>query len=431
MSTSTAKNQSHNTSSNFGKMGWFMIVYIAVLLFLAGFLVGDGFNIILPTFAERGLDLPSLLKFVTVGQMIALFYGILAIFIIKKIGPRNLSTISLIILGAAAIIWGRTMTTNSWAICYIVIQCCVQMITANTSMTLAANWFPTRKGLALGWATMGSNVGSALSVYLWMFIFKKTGGMVGGMLVVGVAIIIFGVVTHFFFRDVPEQMGLTPDNIPMTEEEIKESREKFEAKENLNLGWIFKQRNFWVDAILFGVMGMVCAGLVSQLVTGLTQQGVDYDRAVFLFFVAGIVAMAMSYLFGWLDMKIGTKMATFWLGICFGLGALFLIMIPSADFLIYPSLLLIAGGIGGYVNLMPSLCASIFGRKMFVQVYAFATLITGLIRSTIFTIMAKSLEETGTYLSSYKLMIGLSLVAAFMVFLLKEDEFAVNKEEEA
>ena len=47
------------TSSRFGTMGWFMIIYIAVLLFLAGFMVGDGFNILLPTFGESGLILPE------------------------------------------------------------------------------------------------------------------------------------------------------------------------------------------------------------------------------------------------------------------------------------------------------------------------------------------------------------------------------------
>ena len=232
-----------------------------------------------------------------------------------------MSTASLIIMGLIAIFWGRSASTGQWAVCYIIIQCCVQMITANASMTLAANWWPKKKGLALGWATMGSNVGSAISVYLWTFIFSRFGGLKGGMLAVGVIIMVFAVITFFIFRDVPEQMGLTPDNMPMTEEEIAASRAKFEEKEKLHIGELLKQRNFWVDAVLFGVMGMVCAGLVSQMVTGLTQVGIEYDRAVFLFFVAGLIAIAMSYLFGWLDVKIGTKMATFLLGICFALGA--------------------------------------------------------------------------------------------------------------
>lgn len=418
------------TSSCFGKMGWFMIIYIGVLLFLAGFMVGDGFNILLPTFGESGLILPELLKFITVGQMIALVYGVFTIFIIRKIGPRMMSTASLIIMGLIAIFWGRSASTGQWAVCYIIIQCCVQMITANASMTLAANWWPKKKGLALGWATMGSNVGSAISVYLWTFIFSRFGGLKGGMLAVGVIIMVFAVITFFIFRDVPEHMGLTPDNMPMTEEEIAASRAKFEEKEKLHIGELLKQRNFWVDAVLFGVMGMVCAGLVSQMVTGLTQVGIEYDRAVFLFFVAGLIAIAMSYLFGWLDVKIGTKMATFLLGICFALGAACLVGTQAIEPLVYPACILIAGGIGGYVNLMPSMCGTIFGRKKFVEAYGIATLITGLIRSTIFSIMSFTLVKFGSYILSYKLMIVLALVSAFMVFLFKEKDFAVNKGEE-
>ena len=76
-----------------------MIVYIGVMLFIAGLLVGDGFNIILPTFAKAGLNIQFMLKVVTLAQTIALIYGFFAIFIIRKIGPRIMSTVSMIIIG--------------------------------------------------------------------------------------------------------------------------------------------------------------------------------------------------------------------------------------------------------------------------------------------------------------------------------------------
>ena len=418
------------TKSNFGKMGWFMIVYIGVMLFIAGLLVGDGFNIILPTFAKAGLNIQFMLKVVTLAQTIALIYGFFAIFIIRKIGPRIMSTVSMIIIGVMALIWGHTTTIVPWAICLIIIQCNVQMITANACMTLAQNWFPTKKGLALGWATIGSNVGSATSVYILTFIFRQFHGIGNGLVSIGIAILIFAVITFFVYRDAPEQMGLTPDNIPMTEEELKASREKFEEAEPIRIGKLLKHSNFWVDSILFGLLGMVCAGLVSQLVTGLTQQGIEYSRAVALFAIAGILAMFMSYFYGWLDVKIGTKMATFYLSLSFAVGALCIVLIPKAEFLVYPGVFLIAGGIGGYVNLMPSMCGTIFGRKLFVQAYGVASLITGIIRSTIFTIMAWSLATFGSYVTAYKLMIGIAFVSALMCFLFKEKQFALQDGEE-
>ena len=107
------------------------------------------------------------------------------------------------------------------------------MITANASMTLAANWWPKKKVWLLGWQPMGSNVGIWQScVYLWTFIFSRSGGLKGGMLAVGVIIMVFAVITFFIFRDVPEQMGLTPDNMPMTEEEIAASRANSKRKKN-------------------------------------------------------------------------------------------------------------------------------------------------------------------------------------------------------
>ena len=426
----TQQKQEVSTSSNFGKMGWFIIIYIGALLFLAGVILGDGFNAILPEFAAQGMDLAGMLANVTLAQILSFFVCFfLSITVVRKFGARIVTTVALILIGLALCVWGRATTLPVWTACMILLQILVNLVTANTGMALAASWFPTRKGLALGWATMGSNLGSALCVYLLRFVFGKFNGTAGGFTVIGIVVIIFAVVCFFIYRDAPEQMGLTPDNLPMTPEEIKASREKFEQTEPVRVGWLLRQRNFWVDAVLFGLLGMACAGLVSQFVVGLTQVGIEEDRAVFLFAISAIVAMAMSYLFGWLDVKIGTKMATFWLGLCFAVGALCLVLIPYMYALVYPSLLLIAGGIGGYVNLMPSMCSSIFGRKLFVQAYGAATIITGCIRATVFSVMAWSLTQFGDYMMAYKILIAVSLIGSFMVFLLKEDDFAINKGE--
>lgn len=421
------QSQKISTSSNFGKMGWFIIVYIGALLFLAGVILGDGFNAILPAFAEEGMDLAGMLAYVTVAQIVSYFVCyFLSVFIVRKFGCRIVSTAALILIGIALFVWGRSTTLSVWTACMIILQILVNLVTANTGMALAASWFPTRKGLALGWATMGSNLGSALCVYMLRFLFDTFDGIAGGFTVIGIVVIIFAVVCFFIYRDAPEQMGLTPDNMPMTEDEIKASRAKFEQTEPVRITWLLRQWNFWVDAIIFGLLGMACAGLVSQFVTGLTQAGIEEERAVFLFAVSAIIAMAMSYLFGWLDVKIGTKLATFWLGLCFAVGALCLVMIPTLEILVYPSLLLIAGGIGGYVNLMPSLCSSIFGRKLFVEAYGAATVVTGCIRATVFSILAWSLSSFGNYMTAYKIIIAVSVIGAFMVFLLKEDKFAIN-----
>ena len=419
-----------STKNDFGGKGWLMIVISGLCYFFFAGMINDGLNIIVANFsAEHGVDYNACLASATP----AAWFGIIGVafwtVVVQKIGSRKVGAISLVLGAVSYALYGVVSTVTGFFVVTALVNFMAYGFCNTAAQVMIAHWFPTRKGLALGWATMGSNLGSALCVYLLRFVFGKFNGTAGGFTVIGIVVIIFAVVCFFIYRDAPEQMGLTPDNLPMTPEEIKASREKFEQTEPVRVGWLLRQRNFWVDAVLFGLLGMACAGLVSQFVVGLTQVGIEEDRAVFLFAISAIVAMAMSYLFGWLDVKIGTKMATFWLGLCFAVGALCLVLIPYMYALVYPSLLLIAGGIGGYVNLMPSMCSSIFGRKLFVQAYGAATIITGCIRATVFSVMAWSLTQFGDYMMAYKILIAVSLIGSFMVFLLKEDDFAINKGE--
>ena len=107
----------------------------------------------------------EMLSFVTVAQWIAIFVAFLSVFLIRKFGPRNVTTISMILIGVLAIVWGRTTTIVLWAAVLCLMQIFVQIASANSGMSLAAYWFPTRKGLALGWATMGSNLALPLPVF--------------------------------------------------------------------------------------------------------------------------------------------------------------------------------------------------------------------------------------------------------------------------
>ena len=421
-------NKTTNTKSNFGKMGWVMIIYLGIILYICPVLTGDGFNTLIPQFAQHGMNPTEMLSFVTVAQWIAIFVAFLSVFLIRKFGPRNVTTISMILIGVLAIVWGRTTTIVLWAAVLCLMQIFVQIASANSGMSLAAYWFPTRKGLALGWATMGSNLASATCIYLLTFLFKTFGGLSGGLTAFGVAVIVFAIVGHLIIRDTPEELGLTPDNLPMTREELEASKAKFENATPTKVTVLLRKKELWLDAIIFGLLGMVTAGLVSQMVPGLTSMGIEEDRATLLFSATAFIGLVGSYLWGWLDQKLGTRMATFWFGLSYGLGALLLVLVQPLGWTLWPALILIAGGIGGYVNLMPSMCATIFGRRDFVQAYAVASVITGVIRASVFTILGFALAQCGSYVYAYGLLAFLGVVAAFLCLPLKESSFKMYQE---
>ena len=78
--------------------------------------------------------------------------------------------------------------------------------------TLVAQWFPKKKGVVMGYTTMGHNLASAFYVPLITFLVGRFG--VGqGVMVPAFAAIILGILGFLFIRNTPQERGLNPDNV--------------------------------------------------------------------------------------------------------------------------------------------------------------------------------------------------------------------------
>ncbi len=93
---------------------------------------------------------------------------------------------------------------------------------------LMASWFPTKKGLALGWATMGQNLCSATFVLL-LTAFMGWTSLNGSFYIMGGLLIVAGIFSYIVMRDTPEEMGCAPDNGSVTREELEANRREMEA----------------------------------------------------------------------------------------------------------------------------------------------------------------------------------------------------------
>ena len=86
--------------------------------------------------------------------------------------------------------------------------------------TLTANWFPRKKGLALGWSTMGYPVCSIIAVPLLVNLIGAV-GFAKCFLIIGIVQIAIGIITLLFIHDYPEEIGVAPDNDPAGKEELE------------------------------------------------------------------------------------------------------------------------------------------------------------------------------------------------------------------
>lgn len=125
----------------------------------------------------------------------------------------------------------------------------------------------------------------------------------------GVIICLTGLIGLWTMKERPENFGYDPDGIPFTDEERAEL-EAIQQKEGTT-AWPLKRllrcREFRYIALAWGIIGgMMMAGIMIQVIPILTGAGIEKDRALFLMSVAAIAGMPLSYVWGWIDDKIGT-----------------------------------------------------------------------------------------------------------------------------
>jgi len=81
--------------------------------------------------------------------------------LIIKYKPKNLSSFCLVMTGISAIMLGRSESPLEFGVYLTLITFFATGFGLNVTSTLMSNWFPTKKGIALGWATMGAPICTA------------------------------------------------------------------------------------------------------------------------------------------------------------------------------------------------------------------------------------------------------------------------------
>ena len=148
--------QKADTKSNFGKWGWSTIILCAIAYFFSGSLGTDGLNIYVPALVDaNGFDRATLLSFATyggwVGIIAALIYGNIAM----KKGSKLILIPTLVVAGITFISMGYTKSIAIACLSMAILSICTAGFGTVAPNNIMNTWFPTKKGIALGWATMG------------------------------------------------------------------------------------------------------------------------------------------------------------------------------------------------------------------------------------------------------------------------------------
>ncbi|MDO4544879.1 MAG: MFS transporter [Bacillota bacterium] len=412
------------TKSNFGKKGWGMIIFVGILLFFCSATTNDGFNATVPAIAEEnGWDYATILAYATpagfISVITSLLFGILA----DKKGAKFVTTICIIGTAACYAWHGNAGSELQYFIALTGLCAFAQAAAWIGGGAYLTMWFPKKKGLALGWATMGNNLSTAIVVPIITGLMFLTGSFAVTSIIAAI-VILLSVIFCFVFPNRPEDARYAPDNLPLNDEQMEAYKK--EAKEYVSpwtYGKLFATKEMWLITLVLGFSMLMTVGVVSQVVVRLTSEDVGWSqpKAVTTMTVIALMGIVGSYLFGLLDQKIGAKKATAAYMVWFGVG-IFLNTLPG-DIFIYISLFMIGFALGGNANWPMSLTSTVFGHRNFAKAYSLILPLYTLIRCCAYIVLAFFISTTGSLTGAYIAFAIVGLIGAAICMLINDKKY--------
>ena len=414
-------------SSNFGVKGWCVIIISFLCILLDSSLINDSLNVTIPAFAEiKGWNINSLYMFSTITAWIAVAGAVMWGVVSKKINIRFAWAASLAITAVACLFWGSASSSVVYLVCLAVSSVGGMGFAYIANMNVIANWFPKKKGIAMGWVTIGFPLSAAISANL-AGVLLGTGGLENVYRFYAICSIVLCLVVALFIRDYPEQAGAYPDN--------NHKFEKAEAQEELARGleymktseWVpsklLKTGRVWKIAISLGVMELLSLGIMTNFVPRCLQAGYETPEILTMLGIAGIIAMFGSIGCGFLDATMGTKKATI-ITLIIAIIAIVLNLIPTRGTM-YLSLPFLGVMLGGAANYLVSITNTIWGRYDFPMAYKVLKPMVAAIGALGVSVVGV-LGNTFSYAFAYGVLAVLAAIATIIMITLDDSLIGRN-----
>ena len=407
------EHRAKDTKSNFGITHWMIIVMLMAFGYFANGSMNDGLNTYVGLFTEKfGWSSAQLLTYSTYAGWFSILGVIAYTQFTKRYGARKTAIMAMAIAIFAMTLWARS--TSKWmyfvSIVLLVSSASAIMVIRDTTLN---NWFPTKKGLALGWATMGPLIATA--TVLWLL--KWGGGsfgFTGHFDIVSIGFFILLLLSIFWFRDHPEEKGCFPDNdTSMTLERAKELHDKA-LRISASSPWTTKKllmtKQVWQVGVGVGGLNMLIGNAVmSQIIPTIQSYGFDRSEALMMMTVLVVCGLPLSYMFGYLDAKFGTRITILcFFAWCF---VALLFMVLPGKWTVYVSIFMIGGYIGGSGNIMGAMTNTVFGRYDFARAFSVIYPICMAVRSCAYALIGNLREISGGYHVPYLVLMGVAVVA--------------------
>ena len=416
---SNGKNTETQIVPKFRYYSFVTTAYSFLLFYFGVALLNDGLNVIIP-FVENmhGWTRGQITSVVSIAALISIIASYIVGTLVLRFGVKRLLIPILVMTGITAIVMSRANDFLSFSLCLGILQIFAASGLMLLPAILLANWYVKRKGIAMGIATIGAPLSGATYSLIVAWLIEHY-GFDTAYSIVGIIIILIAAIGSLLLVNKPEDVGLSPDGVDKTPEDVEKARKELENLESKwTLNQILSKKESWFYMVSFGLLSLIITGIMSQLIPRFLDVGFSMPQALFCLSLASLLGMPVSFVWGWLDDKISTRITCTIFALTFALGS-FCFIFASAQNLVFAILAVVAVAslTGGMPNLEASIVASIFGRNEFVNVQRYLRIGVNVLRSLGYAVMGLIFDKFGSYNISYGIFIVLGIFAAVLIFM--------------
>jgi MFS transporter, OFA family, oxalate/formate antiporter len=281
-------------------------------------------------------------------------------------------------------------------------------------MYLINKWFRKNVGLAAGFLLIGSSFGGIVFPKLaaaagdWQTACVWMGGL-GAILLLA---------PLYFIKNTPEEMGLTPDGLPIlapnTEGGVSQIPEGISLKEAL------KTRAFYLVLLVTGSLWFCINGYIQNHAFFMTDLGKNASETASVLGTFSMMAIIGKLLFGWLSDKYPRNYIMISSISIMLVSILILKMCQANPSLLTPFALVFGIGFGGAFSIIQIWVADIYAGKNFGSILGVVTMIDTIAGSAGMILIGSMKKSSGSFDGGFNLMLGLCIVALISTFLVKK-----------
>ena len=414
---------SKDAKMNFGFRHWMVIVMGFLALFFTGSVQNESLNVVIPKLTEiHGWSDATISMTSTVATIIGALFVLIWGQLTERFGSKKFAILALLlaIVGFAS----TGLVTNLPE--YIIFRIVTVIGTLSTMnyfvAIIATNWFPTKKGIAMGYITVGNNAASLAALWILNFLWDATGFAIGSIAYAALGLIPV-LILVVLIPEYPEQCGCYPDNdTSMTREQanaLLEEGRRYEKESPWTLGRLLRAPQVWKLGVSLGVLCLCISGILTHLVAIFVDRGFTETQGMLGMSIVSALAIPLSILLGVLDARKGARFACIVLAIVMAV-CYFMALVPAWWSVIFAALAA-AAVMGCLNNMATSLPASIFGRYDMKRAQSVILPIMQVLQAAGVGMTGVVATVTGGFTAVLAIM-GICSIVAILILLTLKDE---------